>query len=331
VRLRNTLMAALTLLSMLAGVSTATAAPPASPPAGSVSPQIVGGDPAPIAYAGVASIQLLDHDDPDWHSCGATLLAQGYDTTGAPASVALSAGHCLSNTPTHAEQTRMTPTAKAVFVGFRTDLRNPGIDRGDPALYHLRFGSTDRLHGGVVRTGAKIEIPPGWRWGIPDSAGKIWDVSLIVVHGHVDGVRPARIASPRSWQFAREIGWGITTDPAAWTGPAPSQLSQLDVPLLRTGMCAPGGIGAGELCAGVPPTGGGACTGDSGSGLLQPHGRDWYLIGAASRTTAASCGSPTIYTNLSAYHGWITQKIHQLLPGLPAVTTHSPLAATPTL
>ncbi len=311
---------------MLFGISAATAdtdATPTPPPTATMSPRIVGGDPAPVAYAGAGSLQLLDHNDPDWHSCGVTLLAQGYDETGQPASVAASASHCLSNPASPAAQARMSPAEKAIFASFRTDLRDPTIDRGDPAIYHARFGSTNRLQGGVVRTGAKIVVPPHWAWGMPDQDGKIWDVSLIRFTGQIDGVRPARIAPARWWQSALAIGWGITTDPAAWTGPAPAQLSQLDVPLLHAGKCAPGGIGAGELCAGVPPTGGGVCSGDSGSGLLQRHGDDWYLLGEASRTIAAFCGSAAIYTNLNAYRWWITQQIHQLLPGAPNATTHT--------
>ncbi|MFJ7212722.1 S1 family peptidase [Amycolatopsis sp. NPDC098790] len=329
-RLRNTVLAALALLPMLLGGSAATADSTTTPPTptATASPRIIGGDPAPIAYAGAGSLQLLDHGDPDWHSCGVTLLAQGYDETGEPAAVAASASHCLSKTPSPAEQARMTPAAKKIFVSFRTDLRDPTIDRSDPAIYHARFGSSNRLLGGVVRTGAKIVVPPHWAWGLPDDEGKIWDVSLIRVHGHVDGVRPARIAAAWMWRPARMIGWGITTDPAAWTGPAPAGLSQLDVPLLRAATCAPGGIGAGELCAGVPPTGGGVCNGDSGSGLLQRHGDDWYLLGAASRTIAEFCGSAAIYTDLHAYQRWITQQIHQLLPGAPNATTHT-ASATP--
>jgi hypothetical protein len=327
VRFRKTVVAALALLPVLLGVSAATADSPA-PPTTSVSPRIVGGDPAPVAYDGAASLQLLDHGDPDWHSCGVTLLAQGYDDAGQPAAVAASASHCLNNTPSPAEQARMSPAAKKVFASFRTDLRDPDIDRSDPGIYHARFGSTNRLQGGVVRTGSKIVVPPRWAWGLPDTDGKIWDVSLIRFTGHIDGVRPARIAPAWMWLPARAIGWGITTDPAAWTGPAPAQLSQLDVPLLRAATCAPGGIGTGELCAGVPPTGGGVCNGDSGSGLLQRHGDDWYLLGEASRTIAEFCGSAAIYTDLHAYQPWITRQIHQLLPGSPSATTHT-VSATP--
>ncbi|MEV6825626.1 trypsin-like serine protease [Amycolatopsis sp. NPDC051102] len=312
---------------MLLGVSAATAADTAPPPAATASPRIIGGDPAPVAYAGAGSLQLLDHDDPNWHSCGVTLLAQGYDEVGAPASVAVSAGHCLSNAPSPEVRARMTPAVKKIFTSFRTDLRDPAIDRGNPAIYHARFGSTNRLQGGVVRTGAKIAVPPAWAWGMPDKDGKIWDLALIRFNGHVNGVRPARIAPAWPWQPALVIGWGLTTDPAAWTGPAPAQLSQLDVPLLRTAKCSPGAIGAGELCAGVPPTGGGVCNGDSGSGLLQRHGGDWYLLGDASRTIAEFCGSAAIYTNLNNYQLWINEQIHRLLPGVPTATTRSALAA----
>ncbi|WP_329051155.1 hypothetical protein OG738_03540 [Amycolatopsis sp. NBC_01488] len=80
-RFTKTAAVALAVLPTLAGVSAAAAAPP--PPTDTVSPQIVGGDPAPVAYAGAGSLQLLDHGDPNWHSCGLTFLAEGYTETGA--------------------------------------------------------------------------------------------------------------------------------------------------------------------------------------------------------------------------------------------------------
>jgi hypothetical protein len=329
VRFRKTVAVALALLPMLAGVSAATAAPP-PPPTDSVSPQIVGGDPAPVAYAGAGSLQLLDHGDPNWHSCGLTLLAEGYTETGAPASVGFTQGHCLSNLPSQSEQARMPAEVKARFESLRAAAGEPGIDRSDPTIYHARFGSTNRLQGGVVRYGNKIDVPPDWNWGYPDAEGWIWDVALIRLDGHLDGMRPARIASAQLRQSARSIGWGtLNVDPATWTGPAPTDLSQLDIPLLPVKKCAAGGIGGGELCGGVPPTGGGACSGDSGSALLQKHGSTWYLIGSVSRGATPYCGSSsTIYNDVSAYGPWIAEHVRQLLPGQPQATTHHAVATT---
>ncbi len=332
-RLRTTAAAALALLALLLGVSAATAADnaPPPPPTAAASPQIVGGDPAPVAYAGAGSLQLLDHADPNWHSCGVTLLAEGYDENGDPASVALSQGHCLTNEPPPSAQARMPQQVKARFDSLRASAGDPDIDRSDPTIYHARFGSTNRLHGGLIRHADKIDVPEDWRWGYPDPDGWIWDVGLLRFSGHLDGIRPARIAPVQLRQSARSIGWGTRNqDPATWTGPAPTDLSQLDIPLLPATKCAAGGIGAGELCGGVPPTGGGACSGDSGSGLLQKHGTTWYLVGTVSRGTTPYCGgSATIYDDVSAFGPWITQHVRQLLPGKPKATTHPALAATP--
>jgi hypothetical protein len=329
VRLRKTTAATIALLAMPFSISAATAAPP-PPPTDTVSPQIVGGDPAPVAYAGAGSLQLLDYDDPNWHSCGLTLVDQGYDENGAPASVAATQAHCLSNVPPQVAQARMSAPVKARFDTFRTDLRDSDIDRSDPTIYHARFGSTNRLQGGLVRTGNKIDVPPYWQWGYPDAEGRIWDIALIRLDGHLDGIRAARPAPPQPRQSARTIGWGTQfQDPATWTGPAPAELSQLDIPLLPASKCAAGWIGTGELCGGVPPTGGGACSGDSGQALLQKHGITWYWIGSVSRGTTAYCGgSPTIYTSISGYEPWIAQHSRQLLPGTPRVSTHTALTTT---
>jgi hypothetical protein len=249
VHLRKTTAAALALLAMLLGASAATVAssPPPPPPGTTVSPQIVGGDPAPIAYAGAGSLQLRDHDDPNWHTCGLTLIAQDQNA----ALEAINA-HCVSDPPSQAQVAQMSPVGKANLAAFRADVRDTGIDRSDPAIYHARFGSTDRLHDGTVTTLKAILVPPDWKWGEPDKDGRIWDIAL-VLSGPIPGVAPARIATPQLWQSAREIGWGVTTpDPSTWSGPAPAQLSRLDVPLLRNSKCAAAGIGVGELCAGVP-------------------------------------------------------------------------------
>ncbi|QKV74170.1 trypsin-like serine protease [Amycolatopsis sp. Hca4] len=329
-RFRKAIAVALALLPMLAGVSAATAAAP--PPTDIVSPQIVGGEPATVAYAGAGSLQLLDHGDPDWHSCGLTLLAEGYTETGVPASVALTQAHCVTNQPPPSVQARMPAQVKARFESFRAAAGEPDIDRGDPAIYHARFGSTNRLHGGLVRRADKIDVPQEWEWGYPDTQGWIWDKALIRLIGHLGGIRPARIAPAQLHQSARSIGWGTrNADPATWSGPAPADLAQLDIPLLPSKNCAAGGIGADELCGGVPPTGGGACSGDSGSGLLQKHGPTWYLIGTVSRGATPYCGaSPTIYNDIAAYAPWISHHVRQLLPSTPQVTTHTAPAAAPT-
>ncbi|MEV6639712.1 trypsin-like serine protease [Amycolatopsis sp. NPDC051371] len=328
-RFTKTVAVALAVLPMLVGVSAAAAAPP--PPTDTGSPQIVGGDPAPVAYAGAGSLQLLDHDDPNWHTCGLTFLDEGYTETGDPASVAVTQGHCLSNPPPQSEQARMPAEVKARFESLRAAAGDPNIDRTDPSIYHARFGSTNRLQGGLVRHGTKIDVPPDWKWGYPDAEGRVWDIALIRLDGHLDGIRPARIAAAQPWLPALSIGWGTrNVDPTTWTSPAPADLSQINIPLLAAKNCAPGGIGTGELCGGVPPTGGGACTGDSGSGLLQHQGTTWSLMGTVSRGATPYCGaSPTIYNNISAFTAWIRKHVRQLLPGRPKATTHLAAATTP--
>jgi secreted trypsin-like serine protease len=269
---------------------TVAAAAPAdkAAPSDTVSPTIIGGRPASQVYEAMGSLQRQLGDNPDWHSCGAILISLGWAVTNA---------HCVTN--------------------------DDGTAR-DPLVYHyhLRFGSNNRLSGGVVVDVSRILPHEMWDWGAGDDA--VADLAVLKLATPVRGIRPFQI--PRhlnNWSdFARIIGWGITALP--WEGPAPIDLDELDTRIVSASNCAIAGITVGEICVGDPAnTKAGPCYGESGGPVLQPvpHSRTrWVAVGGASRETTDTCTGSTVYTDLSAYRTWIfkvvvTGKVPPRAPG----------------
>ncbi|GAA4215370.1 trypsin-like serine protease [Actinocatenispora rupis] len=304
-------------LAGIAAAITAAAALIATPASASnaVAPQIIGGAPA-TGYGFSTSLQILNRDDPNWHTCGGTLVAARFVATNA---------HCVDNMPAGTEAA--TSTRFAAWANAAPH----AIDLSDPSIYHLRLGSTDRLHGGVVRHVTRIVTYPSWAWGQPGPWGEIGDLALLQLDRPVTTVRPAPILPARTTMPAREIGWGITTQPDQWdeNTPSPATLSQIDAPLAPASACAEAGIGAGELCLGVPASDGGVCLGDSGSPALQRIGRSWGVIGSTSRLGGERCGVPNVYTDLSnpRYLAWMIRTIYHLPAGAP--TAGKSLATAP--
>jgi hypothetical protein len=276
---------------------------------------IVGGEPASQPYPFEGSLQLTDHGDPNWHTCGVTLIAPQWVETNA---------HCVTN---EAEaSTSQTATAQARYGSWLAANTTEGIDRNDPATFHVRIGSADRLSGGVVRRFTRIVVDPSWAWGVPDSQGRIGDIALMRLDRPVN--LPPAIVLPARAGLVRDIGWGMNADPATWEGPAPRDLAQIDVPIKPAQQCAASGIGAGELCLGGIK--GGDCFGDSGSAALQPLGRYWGIaVGSSGRGQDDTCGQPgkpDVYTDLGFYRDWMIRVVY----GLPqsASTAGLDLAAS---
>lgn len=293
----KTWAAALAAAALAAGSALAAAGPANA---------IVNGVPATQPYPFAGSLQLTDHGDPDWHTCGVTLINPWWVETNA---------HCVSNLPTSAVQAE---AAQARYGAWLASNTTTGIDRGDPHTFHVRLGSADRLSGGVVRRFTRIVPYPGWAWGVPDSKGRIGDIALMRLDQPVWNLPPAIVLPARTQQPARAIGWGMTSDPTTWEGPAPRDLSQIDEPLRPAAECAASGISVGELCLGGVRVGG-DCFGDSGSPALQPIGRYWGIaIGSASRGEDDTCGQvgkPDVYTDLSTYRDWMVRVVFALPDG----------------
>lgn len=305
-------IAAAVLAATTAGMIAAQADPPSS-----VSPDIVGGTPASQTYPFAGSLQLHHNGDPNWHLCGVTLVAASWAETNA---------HCVSNPPQTGSQARTAAERYAAWLSAA-----PDVDLSNPRIFHIRFGSNDRLHGGVVRHVTAITTYPTWAWGQPDAQGRIGDIALLHLDTPVTGLEPARILPVQANHPAREIGWGITTQQRAWgDAPAPQYLSQIDVPVAADARCRPAGIGTGEICLGVPAGGGGACFGDSGTAALQHVDGDWTTaVGSASRAFGLGmCGiHAMVYTDLDYYRPWMVRVAYRLSPG--ANTSGLNLAVAP--
>lgn len=287
--MRRTLFAAGLAVTALMVTTTATAE------AVTAQPNIIGGTQAPAgAWQFEGSLQLTAHGDPNWHTCGVTLIDPWHAETNA---------HCVTNEP------RSGPAAAAAETRFQSWLSatagDPPIDRTDPSIYRIRFGSTDRLHGGVVRHVTRIQTHQAWQWGVPNAKGEIGDIAKLTFDKPVWTVWPALIGPVRTNQTATAIGWGMNADPATWKGPAPEFLRQIELPVVDAHQCDPLGIGVGELCLGMSPQGGRQCFGDSGSGVFQQLHGWWRVIGSASRVMTATCGGPDVDTDLSYYRSWL--------------------------
>lgn len=293
-KLARLLSAGVAAVGLLAGAVPAMAADGAT-----VTPSIVGGVTATQDYPFSGSLQLDNHGDPNWGTCGVTLINASFAETNA---------HCVTNEPTEGVAAVKAQHFFSNWVPNNTV--TPAIDRTDPSIYHIRFGSNDRLNGGVVRHVKKITVHPGWNWGVLDAKGEFADIAILELDKPVTTIKPAVIAPVDRSQTVREIGWGLV-DENPPPPPVPSQQfqRQIDVGVADDAACADAGIAKGELCLGG--TGGGTCNGDSGSPALQNTGvgPEWsHVIGSNSRAAYDTCGDvgePDVDTDLYYYIDWI--------------------------
>jgi hypothetical protein len=240
---------------------------------GPVTPMIIGGklvDPGDESYRGVGSFQHLRGADPNWHRCAVWLWA---------------------------DQEHAVTNAHCVTAADGTPL--------DPGRFHIRFGSTNRLSGGVVVGVKRIHPTLEWDWGTGTDMQA--DAAMLELTARV----PYKGYRTPPWTKSKDaqvVGWGLTGLP--WEGPAPTDLAYLDSQVADSAMCVAAAIGAGEICIDHAP-GTGVCFGDSGGPALQrpnhhPRYRNtWAVIGGASRETSADCTGPTVYTDWRFWAGWL--------------------------
>lgn len=289
--------AAAVALAVAGGAGTAAAAISSSPePSGTASPYVVGGHAPSQAYPAMASLQLDWRGDPNWHSCGATLVSRRYVVTNA---------HCVTN---------------------------PDGTGKDPHLYHLRIGSADRTSGGVVAGVTAVLPHADWAWGA--RPGPVADIALLRLDTYVQlqQIEVAPHLAPWPGSTTRLLGWGVT-EPAG-EGPLPTGLQEIDTRVVAPAQCAAAGITAGEICVGNPHGTDGACYGDSGGPALQRvDSRRWSLVGGASRETTRACGTgPVVYTDITFYRNWMFEVMRTgtVPPGTPAVAGAGPLVGART-
>ncbi|MER7011701.1 serine protease [Saccharopolyspora sp. NPDC000359] len=282
-RKRTAALAAVAAAGALASFGTAHA----DEPEGAVTPYIIGGSPADQTYSFMISLQYERDGNPDSHRCGGALVSPEWIVT---------AAHCV---------TQDTPDGTPVVL--------------DPAIFHVRIGSTDRTTGGSVAKIQEIVVHPDYQ-ALPErSEGD--DVALLRLDAPSDQA-PAPMASELTepGTAVRQIGWGYTSnedkgDPTK----LPTQLQQLDTTVIppTTPKCVAdagddswGIRDEGDVCTDNPEGVRGPCGGDSGSPLLVREGDGWQVVGVDSRGVGSVCGeSPDIYTSVGHFRGWIDSVI----------------------
>ncbi|GAA4554380.1 serine protease [Amycolatopsis samaneae] len=178
----------------------------------------------------------------------------------------------------------------------------------------VRIGSEFRSSGGTVRHIAKTVTNPGYLL-TDEKPYNQNDIALIKLDRPV-AERPVRMARPGvPGTPTRLLGFGTVLDTNDTSKAVfAERLQELDTRRGADAECAPGYASRSRLCTVSPKPDAMACIGDSGGPQIR-RGFDgrWELIGTtsgpgSSRPTCA--GGPGLYSNVSAFSGWIRRTIH---------------------
>ncbi|WP_157246807.1 S1 family peptidase [Nonomuraea typhae] len=179
----------------------------------------------------------------------------------------------------------------------------------------VRIGSDRRTSGGTVRKIAQAIAHPGYAQATAKAPYNTADLALIRLDKPVS-VKPIPIAPQAGGPGTptRIMGFGITRfskNPGEWK--MSPTLRQLETRRGAAAECGPGYASDARLCTISRKPKAMACNGDSGGPQIRRgRGGRWELIGVTSGPGAPSpsCAEgPGLYTNVTAYRGWIDQTI----------------------